>query len=401
MGSALNPLSTTIKAITSCLAATAIAACVSAAPARTTPLVGVIRWDGYNGSPVHTQKQEFGFLKPAEHHWRVPWFVTLTGDPESPLSFNPEFRQSEIQKVTDQEIKYAADAGINYWAFCHFLKSKGDGWQLRNNLQAYLDSPLKKRINFSIICLGEHVGAGLPTSGPETTWADWHNYVTEYVSLIKEPTYQKVKGHRPLIYIMGPDTLSERLGDKDHKVDELKKAITYLRHHLVAARLGNPYIVGMNAGGIWAARYVDEAGLDAVSAYRGAFGATKEGPPYSSLWANIKKEFLDNGDMGGGARKVVVPLLSGVDDRPRNAEALYYQEPQPGDIGKLLTNAFEYIKTNPAKCDSNSVLIYAWNEHSEGGFLCPILGPALNSKKPDCTRLNDLASAIKAWRKRK
>jgi predicted small secreted protein len=27
------------------------------------PLVGVIRWDGYNGSPALTQQQEFGFLK--------------------------------------------------------------------------------------------------------------------------------------------------------------------------------------------------------------------------------------------------------------------------------------------------------------------------------------------------
>ncbi len=105
--------------------------------------------------------------------------------------------------------------------------------------------------------------------------------------------------------------------------------------------------------------------------------------------------------MGGGARKVVVPLLSGVDDRPRNPAALWYQEPKPDEIGKLLTNAFEYIKANPAKCEANSVLIYAWNEHSEGGFLCPIIGKALNPKKPDCTRLNDLASAIKAWRKRK
>lgn len=378
-----------------------IAQMASAAPARTAPLVGVIRWDGYNGSPAITQKQEFGFLKPAEYHWRAPWFVKLTGDPEKPLSFNPDYKQSEIQTVTNQEIRYAADAGIDYWAFCHFLKSKGDGWQLRNNLQAYIDSPFKKRINFSLICLGGHVGAGLPTSGPETTWADWRNYVAEYITLIKEPTYQKVCGSRPLFYIMGPEELADKLGDKDYRVDQLKLAIQYLRDQLIAAKLGNPYIVGMNAGGIWAARYIDDAGLDAISAYRGAFGASKEGTPYPNLWTNIKKEFLDNGDMGGGARKVIIPLLSGVDDRPRNAQALWYQEPKTGEIGKMLTSAFEYIKANPTKCEANSVLIYAWNEHSEGGFLCPILGPGLNSSKPDCTRLNDLGAAIKAWRKRK
>ncbi len=289
MGSAHIPPYATVLKLTLCLATAVISAVASAAPVRTAPLVGVIRWDGYNGSPAITQKQEFGFLKPAEHHWRAPWFVKLTGDPEKPFSFNPGFSQSEIQKVTNQEIRYAADAGIDYWAFCHYLKSKGDGWQLRNNLQAYLDSPLKKRIGFSLICLGGLIGSGLPTSGPDTTWSDWHNTVAEYISLMREPTYQKVLGNRPLLYIMGPDEFSERLGDKDYKIDQLKLAILYLRQQVQSAGLGNPYIVGMNSGGIWAARYIDEAGLDAVSAYRGAFGATKQGPPYSSLWGTSRR----------------------------------------------------------------------------------------------------------------
>jgi hypothetical protein len=97
------------------------------------PLIGVIRWDGYNGSPVWTQQQEFGFLKPEEYHWRAPWFVRRTGDPENPLEFNPEFSQQVIQEVTNQEIVFASNAGIDYWAFCHYAKHKdaaNPGWQL-------------------------------------------------------------------------------------------------------------------------------------------------------------------------------------------------------------------------------------------------------------------------------
>ena len=203
-------------------AAILLSSTVIAATAPKHPLVGVIRWDGYNGSPDICYKQEFGFLKPAQYHWRAPWFVKRTGDADHPLAFNPEYKQSEIQKVTNQEIRYAADAGISYFAFCHYLKSKGDGWQLRNNLQAYLDSPLKKRVNFALICIGDHIGAGLPTAGAETAWSDWRNYVAEYIQLMKEPSYQKVLNGRPLFYIMGPDALSVQLGDKDYQVDQLK-----------------------------------------------------------------------------------------------------------------------------------------------------------------------------------
>ncbi|MCX7008113.1 MAG: hypothetical protein NTY53_12845, partial [Kiritimatiellaeota bacterium] len=54
------------------------------------PLLGVIRWDMYTGDLFTTQKQEFGFLKPEQYQWRAPFFVRRTGNPESPLAFNPD-----------------------------------------------------------------------------------------------------------------------------------------------------------------------------------------------------------------------------------------------------------------------------------------------------------------------
>lgn len=364
------------------------------------PTLGVIRWDGYSGSPVWTQQQEFGFLKPAQFHWRLPWFVELTGSPDAPFRFNPKFEQTVVQEITDQEIAYAVGAGIDYWAFCHFGKHKGDGWQLRNSLQAYLDSAHKASINFALICLGVHIGAGVGDGAvtPEKTWDDWVAYVAEYSELVREATYQRVLAGRPLFYIMGPKELSINLGDEDYATDKLQEAVAYLRAQFQQAGVGNPYIVGMNSGGIWAAKYVDEAGLDAVSAYYGGFGGTVEGTPFRDLWGHIKADFLENPDMGGGARKVVVPLVSGCDQSPRHADRARYLEPEPGELTDLVTSAFDYVAAHSAKCESNTVLIYAWNEHSEGGFICPIIGEDLDPATPDTRRLDEIGRALAEWR---
>ncbi len=372
-----------------------------ATPAQTVPVVrerpalGVIRWDGYNGGHF-TQNQEFPFIKAEEHHWRAPWFARRTGDPERPLSFNPEFKQEIVQEVTDQEIRYAASCGFDFFAFCHFRKDKGDGWSLRNNLQAYLDSPLKPEINFALICIGEHVGKGIEgEESPENTWEDWRAYVREYIELMQEPTYQTVLDGRPLWGIFGPSGLAKNLGDEEHGVEELKPAIQYLRDEVQAAGLPDPYLVGMHAGGIWAAKYVDEAGLDAVSAYRGAFGGTVEGTLFGDLWGNIRSAFLENPDMGG-PRKVVVPMLSGADQSPRNPDVPKYLEPEPGDLARLLGSAFDYAIENPDQCEADAAWIYAWNEHSEGGFICPLMGDAPDYV-PVTEQLDDCSRGIKNW----
>lgn len=365
-----------------------------AAPAR--PLFGVIRWDGYNGSPALTQAQEFGFLKPEQFHWRAPWFVRPSGDPAHPLSFNPNYDKAVIQQVTDQENKYAADSGIDYWAFCYYAKYKG-GWQLRDNFEAYLRSPLKNRIKFSLINICVHVGQGVPgkPQTPAVTLEDWHALTGEYVELMKDPAWVRVCGDRPLFFMFVPQDLSLALGDVLGTPTKLAEAVKYFRDQAHAAGLANPYIVGMEAGGIWAAVYVDKAGLDAVSAYRGTFGATPAAPPFTGMWPAIKTQFLENPDMGKG-RKVIVPLASGADQAPRTPGLPTCQEPRPGDLAAMVKNAFDYVVAHPDQCEARAVLMYAWNEHSEGGFLCPLMG-APPDYKPNTARLDDLACGLKEW----
>ena len=379
-------------------------------PTTNRPLVGVIRWDGYNGSPAVTQKQEMGFLKPEQWHSRAPWFFRKTGNSESPLEFNTNYDKNIIREITDQEIKYAASAGIDYWAFCYYAKYKG-GWELRDNFEAYLASPFKSRIKSSLILIGEHVGKGLsPTASAAQDAArrDWEKLVNEIVPLLRDPSYQKVCGGRPLVYLMQPEELSKNLGDpsgKNASVENLRSAVAHLREQSQAAGAGDPYIVGMNSGGIWAAVYVDKAGLNAVSAYRPAFGSTPEGMLYAQLWDNIRSKFINSGSgMGNNPkREIVVPLMSGASHEPRHAAQpenfgpQHYREPEQGEFKAHVLSGLDWAFTNKKNCPAQSVLIYAWNEHSEGGFICPTMGEP-PSYKPNTRLLDELASAIREWR---
>lgn len=375
------------------------------------PSVGVIRWDGYSGHPQLTQKQEMGYLKPEKWHWRSPWFFRKTGNPEQPLEFNPSYDKNVIRDITEQEIQYAADAGIDYWAFCYYAKYKG-GWGLRDHYEAYLASSNKNRIKSSLILIGEHVGKGLSkkaSEAPDAARKDWENLVSEIVPLLRDSAYQKVCEGRPLVYIMGPDALSMALGDPaktgETSVDNLKSAVVYLRERSVAAGAGEPYIVGMSSGGIWSAMYVDKAGLNAVSAYRGAFGSTDEGTPYAQLWENIQAKFIKGGiGLGNNSkREIVLPLMSGASHEPRHEinpdhfGPQHYLEPEPGEFKSLVLSGLNWAYGNKKNCPAQSLLIYAWNEHSEGGFICPTMGEA-PAYKPNTRLLDELGAAIREWK---
>ena len=149
---------------------------------------------------------------------------------------------------------------------------------------------------------------------------------------------------------------------------------------------------------------LEKAGLNAVSAYRPAFGGTVEGAPYAQLWDNIRDKFI-NGPIGLGSnpkRELVVPLMSGASHEPRHElhpeqfGAQHYREPAPGEFKAHLLAGLDWAFAHQKNCPAQSVLIYAWNEHSEGGFICPTMG-APPDYKPNTRLLDELAAAIREW----
>jgi hypothetical protein len=100
--------------------------------------------------------------------------------------------------------------------------------------------------------------------------------------------------------------------------------------------------------------------------------------------------------------KVIPPTMSGANGMPRHKgpggafPRWDWTEPAPGELAAHVRGAFDYVATHPEKCEANTVIMYAWNEHSEGGFLCPTMGEAPDYK-PVTRQIDELSEALKNW----
>jgi hypothetical protein len=91
----------------------ALVACMAlSSPAMAQPPdVGAIRWDAWYGSDPSTPAgPACRAVSPQRYHFRAPWFSTKQSDDRMDCD-------GAKQGVMDQEISYAKDGGIKYWAF--------------------------------------------------------------------------------------------------------------------------------------------------------------------------------------------------------------------------------------------------------------------------------------------
>ena len=49
----------------------------------------------------------------------------------------------------------------------------------------------------------------------------------------------------------------------------------------------------------------------------------------------------------------------------------WFTEPTPTELANNIKDAIQWNKENPAAAKANAVIIYAWNESDEGGWLVP------------------------------
>jgi len=57
---------------------------------------------------------------------------------------------------------------------------------------------------------------------------------------------------------------------------------------------------------------------------------------------------------------------------------------------------FDFVAAHPKNCEAQVVTMYSWNEHSEGGGLCPTMGKS-PEYKPVTKWLDEVAAALAAW----
>lgn len=359
----------------------AVSACCAAHADGSRPIVGAIRWDawhvGSDKDPVRAMERSLG---PKQYHWRLPFFAKVVSDSQVKIS-------GYTQEIVDREIAYAKAGGLDYWAFLLY----GADTSMSQALSLYLSSKHRQDMPFCVIAGGN--GFGDLEAFPEK--------MKRVVDLIAEPGYQKVAGGRPLFYLfnVSDDRLKAWGGDAD-----ARKLFDGFRVAVKARGLGDPYIVVMDFSPAHGRKVLDAVGADAISTYAVSGGG--KNASYDDL-TGVARWFW-NACAETGAH--VVPIaMSGWDRRPRIEHPVpwekdqkpgegidkYYQTPTPKQLASHIGEAMQWVAGKRDICPAQAVIVYAWNEHDEGGWLCPTLN-ADGSANTD--RLDAIAAMLREWK---
>lgn len=320
-------------------------------------VVGAIRWDAWHGPASEVGLTVEKTLAPAHWHYRLPFYGRVIGE-------NAVEARGNTQEVMDQEIAYAHTAGLDYWAFVIYPEEDA----LSLGLKLYLSSERKSLVKFCLNLQGGWEGGGGPSS--------WPAKARRYVSYFRESTYQTVLDGRPLVYLYSVEGL---VGPGRFETwEDARAAFDQLRGEAKAAGIANPYIVAQGWSPEALEDHARKLGLDAIGAYASSGGA--KAAPYSSLAAHTERWW----DVFKATGCEVIPLVSaGWDMRPRVETPVpwvkngdieqYYEAPEPEELAAHLRKAMEWCRANPGVAKAKAVLIYAWNEFDEGGWICPTL----------------------------
>ena len=302
-------------------------------PSLKRPLVGAIRWDGWGlkGDVGKGSEQVLGLAK---YQHRAPFFVAEAG--ADSIRFKPY-----SQEIMDTEIDYAVRAGIDYWAFCWY--PPGSGLEIARNL--FLSSKKQERPKWCVI-----LGTMTFDMARDAPWL-----AAEFA----KPNYQKVLDGRPLVYLFTPMSRAD---------------LSALREFSLKTCGKSPYVAMMGWDAASAVQACEQVGADAITRYAGGEWTSWE------AYAKVK-ELIPNVGIGWDPtpfRDTPMPWY------PPVAKNFVGSTATPEQMVAVLESAFHWTRANPTKNPANTLLIYAWNEHAEGGWLCPTYTPqGPNTEKID------------------
>lgn len=317
-------------------------------------VVGAIRWDAWHGDASDVGKEVERNLSPRKWQGRAPFFAQFLGPDKVRID-------GANQAVLDREIRYARQARLDYWAFLLYA----DGSAMNHGLEHYLASRNRRGLKFCLIL-------------EQGQWATQEAATKQFervAALTAHADYQRVAGGRPLLYI-----LTTEPGDGGWGSQHGRAAVDQLRAMAQAQSHAHPYIVVMDYRSQRADALRRELNGDGVSAY--AYQLDGKNAPYAQLAQEVE-HFWDDCRRAGSA---VVPIvMTGWDRRPRVEQPVFWetwQKPNAGiekfyaaptaeELSQHSRHALEWVAAHPDGAAGKAILIYAWNENDEGGWLVP------------------------------
>jgi hypothetical protein len=280
------------------------------------------------------------------------------------------------------EIEQAAYAGLDFWAFVAYPRDS----PMSVALHQYLSATARRRVRFCLFTQLEYWGSAAAPSP----------LMAEHIALMTHDAYLRLPNGRPLYFLgfINEAKASERWGG----LSGLRAQIEHFRSQAIAGGAGNPYLVVGGFTRETAALAPALTSGDAVGVY--AIADPRGIGDYAAL-----TRFAEQGwqTMAAAVPMPVVPtVMTGWDRRPRIEHPVpwepgqrsgagiqyHFEQPTPQELSAHLEGAFAFVRRQPADRRAPAVLIYAWNENDEGGWLVPTL-PC------DTRRLEALSSLLR------
>lgn len=351
-------------------------------------LIGTIRWDAFTKSTPDGQdpaSQVARVLSPAKYHNQAPFFASVESD--GTVSF-PEY----TVELWEKEAEYAVNGGLDYFAYLWYETTDA----MSQPRKMHLESSKKDTIKMCGIL--ESVRS--------------NKTMNELFEAMKDSCYLRLDG-RPVLYLYGVD---------DWTAENVEK----VRKQAVLAGIKESlYVVGMTTDKTKFTANVKKD-IDAVSWY--STGASKKDMTYAELAESCEDVLNIMGLLAKSGKIDIIPsFTTGRDSRARIETGVswvkgdpkatedsqkpygnrYSLQPTMDELKAHVTKFLDFMLVNKEVTTSNLVCSYGWNEHEEGGWLCPTLDcdengnpkkDANGNNKANTERLDALREVVDAYR---
>lgn len=319
--------------------------------------IGVYYFDGWSGKNRHADDPVHPWAKNAPTHL-TKRFVEEFSEREPVWGW-----RNDSQKIMERQIDLAAENGVDFFLFCWYWKdNKGpininaiENLSLHKSMELYLKAKNKHKVKFALL-VANHQGSEI--IGTE----NWQEAVKFWTQYFKDPQYITADG-KPLVVLFG--TGDEALGNAELAAMQETAKKEGFRNGLA--------IAGCGGGARNKQGFTHTTHYNVIPGY----AAGSEEHKFRELVDATKAQWI------GTEQQPYIPLLTaGWDKRPwegpdglNQKEGWYYPDSTPEQFKGFLKDAIQWMDDNPTKTTKERlVLIYAWNELGEGGYLVPTKG---------------------------
>ncbi|WP_424630926.1 hypothetical protein [Bradyrhizobium sp. SYSU BS000235] len=337
--------------------------------------LGAIRWDNWSlDSPYGQVLADPGLRE------RVPYYTERL--PNGHLGF-----PGNTERALNADVHYAKAAGLDYFIFGYYLESAS--WGRNPNSAVALNRALTNFVSLPDK-LGIKYALNFNLSFPSR---DVPMVSAAISKALLGPDYMRTSdGSAPVFFLVGTmEPWLKGLGGEEGA----KAALNDMRNRVKNATGQNLYLVALLFNLPETGPVAHRLGFDATSTYATALGASGKSLSYASCAALAQNAWQAEAKDGAGGFLPTVTL--GWDYRPalRDPHEKKSRKPNPdwcqpatdGEWIQQIRDAIEEAANNPRNDRFQSVVLYAWNESSEGGWIQPTLSEGVR-------RLKVIANAV-------